>query len=99
MNIVDRQRWPLQNQRKGQAAQFFTGSQFSADQPKAPKAPTTPAPALGGGGGNKKVNMTQDSVKKPKKPVIIKILKKEFRPRVLLRKSRHKVDYSILDIK
>merc|ERR1719273_2680554 len=45
-----------------------------ADQPKAPKAPTTPAPAPGGG-GNKKVNMTQDSVKKP---VIIRILKKEF---------------------
>ena len=74
---------------------------FPADQPKAPKAPTTPAPAPGGGGGggNKKVNMTQDSVKKPKKPVIIKILKKEFSPRVHLRKSHHKVDYSILDIK
>ena len=43
--------------------------------------------------------MTQDSVKKPKKPVIIKILKKEFSPRVHLRKSHHKVDYSILDIK
>ena len=66
-----------------------------ADQPKAPKAPTTPAPAPGGG-GNKKVNMTQDSVKKP---VIIRILKKEFSPRVQLRKSRHKLDYSILDIK
>ena len=68
-----------------------------ADQPKAPKAPTTPAPAPGGGGGgNKKVNMTQDSVKKP---VIIRILKKEFSPHVQLRKSRHKLDYSILDIK
>ena len=78
----------------------FFSSFFPADQPKAPKAPTTPAPAPGGGGGgNKKVNMTQDSVKKPKKPVIIKILKKEFSPRVQLRKSHHKVDYSILDIK
>ena len=42
-----------------------------ADQPKAPKAPTTPAPAPGGGGGgNKKVNMTQDSVKKPVKEIV-----------------------------